>query len=403
LQVKDIFKFLSFNVLIQVLGVIFNLLVIKILTLDELGKYNLAKGLSQFFLFAHLGLRYSLDRRLPKSSKLVGRRQLNSVLILNSLVSILLFVYIVFKYGLDWQYLSFSIGGALFSFFALIKIYYRGIGDIKTFMKANYISGLLPLVLSLVAVLLFGLKGLTVAYLLSCIILFMSYYNVDTKFNTARLNIDYLKKMFLLGFPLLLSNVFVFLADTYDRFIIESYTDLKTLGEFSIITFVYTFTLIIPSTLLEAVFPEYIKNKNNNNGLKKIIKKHLMLGALLISLIFVGAFIFIPIGFNWIFPQYNYLLDKMQIILFAFLPHIFIPICWSLLFANNKGKEIMISSAIAVIFYISLLNLVLSNGSSLKYIILAKLSYSYIYLIFLCLMVFLHKVYPFKNPSIYNE
>jgi O-antigen/teichoic acid export membrane protein len=402
LKIKDVFKFLSFNVLIQILGVVFNLFVIKVLTLDELGKYNLAKGLSQFFLFAHLGLRYSLDRRLPSSTKLVGLRQLKFVLILNSLVSIILFVYIVFKYGFDWQYLSFSIGGALFSFFSLIKIYHRGSGDIKTFMKANYISGLLPLVLSFIAVYLFGLSGLSIAYVLSCIILFVSYYNGDTKLNSINLNLFYLKKMFLLGLPHLLSNIFVFIADTYDRFIIESYADLRTLGEFSIITFVYTFSLIISSTLLEALISEYIKNKNNNYDLKKVIKKHFMLGALLICLIFIGAFIFMPIGFNWIFPQYEYLIDKMQIMLFAFLPYIFIPICWSLLFANNKGNQIMISSAIAALFYISILTLVLKNHSSLNNIILAKVSYSYIYLISLCLMIFLYKLNPFNNRSISN-
>jgi O-antigen/teichoic acid export membrane protein len=395
LDLRKIFQFFSSNLLIQVLNLVFSVLVIKLLSLPDIGKYNLAKGLSNGFQYASLSFRQAMDRRLPRSSEKVGASQLAVVILINTVISVLFLIAILVYYRFDLVFAIYCSGGLLFSVFSLYKIFYRGTGQLATFIQANIVVGVLSVVLPLTGVLLYGLTGLAIGYFLSCAAAVMYGRKYFGEFKKIVFHKPYIRKLFLAGLPLYLSSLFVFFGDYLDRFLIDSYINRSTVGEFSIVMLLYSVMILIPSSILEMTYPEYIRNKQYSKRLKQIIGRHLKINVISVGVAVGGVLAALPYVFRFFFPSYLYLLPYCYIICAAVVPYTIIPVLWSLLFSFDKGYSILRSSGFALFVYLLILGVMLENGTSFRTIIWLKVMFPYIYLCGLLYYVIrfkLHKI-----------
>ena len=364
------------------------------MSLANLGRYNIAKSIAGTFDFANLGFRFGLDRKLPASNNdELNQLRLSICILINTICSFLILLFFAVRYSFDWFYLFFGIGGAFISSFTLIRIYLRGINKVDLFIKVSLYGGIFPLFLQIIGLYFFGLKGLGIAFFIAAVGVFIYYQRLVSFSSIAEIkrNKKYIPIFFKVGSIVYLTNFFAFIANNFDRFIIESMVGLEQVGEYGIIILVFSLSLIIPGSVLEMVFPEYIKDKKNPELIKGHIIKHLKISIGLIALFIIAAYIMIPIAIPILFEKYAYLVNEMQLILLALIPYIFINPIYAILFAFDKHQSILWANVLSSVIYLISLVLVLQFDFSLNNLVYLKLGYTLINLILMGCFLFYNR------------
>jgi len=350
--------------------------------------YNLAKSLGGSFQYANLGLRYSLDRKLPLGKDYYNRKQLQVCFLVQAIISVIICGIYLLMYGFNMVYMIYYVGGAVFAAFSLIRIYYRGIGKTDLFIKSSLWSGILTVIFPIIGLYFWSIYGLVIGYLLATVLVFVIYLDKSIFHNFYyKPSSRYLFSFFKIGFPFLLTNVMLFLADNLDKFIINYYLNIEAVGEYAIITLVYTLSLMIPATVLEIMISEFVKNRQER-GLKGIYKKHTLILIGLITSFVLTSYILMPFLVHIFFPKYDYLVGEMRLILFALVPYIIISPIYGVLFALDKRKQILSANVLAIIGYFTLLFYCLSTHHGLLYVVYCKIAYAALYSLFLCYEIY---------------
>lgn len=381
---KTIVKFLSSSVVIQILNFILSFVAIKFLSTNNLGKFNIAKSISGSLLYANLGLRYALDRRLPKSkNEKLNRYSLKVTLIINAFISSLILLAFLTIYNFDKVYLIFGIGGFFVSSFTILRIYFRARSEFKLFINSSFVGGTIPILAQIIGVLIWKLNGIIYGYLFANILVFIIYQRkVKLDWFTVINKFLYIKKLFKAGVLMYLTNLFVFFASNYDKILIERYRGLDTVGEYSIVTLIYTMSLLIPGAILEILLPEYVKAKNN---FKSILISHLKYLTPLVIFFLVLSFWLLPYIVKFIFVEYIYLIDSMRLSIFGIIPYLVISPIYGVFFANNKHRFILISNVSATTLFFAILWFGLENNFSFYQLVWLKISYAIVYSIIMLL------------------
>lgn len=359
----------------------------KVLTLPELGLYNLAKSLSASFQYTHIGLRYSLDRTLPEGKIELNLKSTYFTLIVNSIVSLILFTIYWFYYDYNIYFICYILGGWLFATFSLVRIYYRGIGLVEYFVRITFISNLLVIAIPIFGVYLGGIKGLFISYLLITAALLFKFFPKNLFIYKITWDKTHFIKLYKTGFPVFVSYMALFISDNLDKFVINHFLGIKAVGEFGIITLTYSLILMFPSLIVELVFPQYIKFKNSKLKIKELLYKHIIIGFILITISITVTYLILPILIDAFFPQYYYLSSQIKIIIFALVPYILISPIYCLLFANDKSVSISVVNVFCLFFYVTFVYYFLANNFSLTYVIYAKIVYVFVYLIGLLILM----------------
>lgn len=378
---KKLIQYSSSNLIIQGLNLLFSVLVVRLLSLTDLGKYNLAKGLAFGFQYASLSFRYGLDRRFPRTNQELAASQLTTVICINIIVGVLFFSGILSYYGFDIVFVLYCLGGLLFSIFSLYKIFFRGTDQFRLFVQSNIVAGSSVIIAPLIGLFIYGLIGLAAGYLVACFITTWIYgRKYFHLFKAVRIKRKFLKKIFFLGLPLYISSFFIFCGDYLDRFMIDYFIGRDAVGEFSIIMLLYSVMILVPSSILEMAFPEYVRMKHDKTELKRVIQRHFKINIITVFIIIICTVIALPYVFKWLFPKYLYLVEHCYVICMALLPQAIIPVLWALLFSFDKGYSLLWSSGLALVVYLLTLLLMLNSGVSFGIIVWSKVMFSYIYL-----------------------
>lgn len=394
MNLKKILKFLSTSAIIQVLNLILSFLAIKFLSLSDLGRYNIAKSIAGTFDFANLGYRFGLDRKLPETkNEELNKLRLSICFIINTIVSFLILFFIAYKYDFNWFYILYGCGGAFIASFTLIRVYLRGVNKIDLFIKASLFGGVIPIVFQILGLFFFGLPGLGISFLIASIIVY-TYYRSGLKLFSIKEMFSHKKYIFLffkVGNIIYLTNFFIFIANNFDRFFIEHKIGLEAVGEYGIIVLVFSLSLIIPGAVLEMLFPEYIRDKKNNQLIKNHIKNHIKISGILIFIFISVLYFLLPYVMPFAFEKYAYLVEPMQIILFALVPYIFINPIYSILFAFDKHRQILLANILSTIIYFTLLYLLLLEPYTILNLAYLKVTYAVLNLIFMLFFLILNR------------
>ncbi|MBL6449863.1 hypothetical protein JMN32_26360 [Fulvivirga sp. 29W222] len=403
MNLRIIFKFLSTSAVIQAFNLLLSFAVIKWLSLTELGRYNIGKSIAGTFQYANLGYRYGLDRRLPESTNdELNSLRLSICIYINTGVSCLILLFITLRYGFNWFYIIYGSGGAFISGFTLIRVYFRGTDKLNYFISSSFYGGIIPIAFPILGLILFGLTGLAVSFFIVSLMVFI-FYLQKIKLKPIKevwLQKQYSLIFFKVGSIIYLTNFFQFLANNFDRFFIEAFSGLATVGEYGIIILVFSLSIIVPGSVVEMFFPQYIKDKRNKKAIMANVKKHIKMNLLLILPFICLAYVLLPYVVPLIFEKYSYLVEPMQITLIALIPYIFLGPIYCLLFAFDRHKQILLSNVIASILYFTLLYIALSNNSQIITLVYLKISYTFSYLLVMGIFLFLTLL---KNKAIFNN
>lgn len=396
MNLRKILQYSTSNLLIQLLNLVFSVLVVGLLSLPDLGKYNLAKGLSLAFQYTSLSFRYGLDRRLPRISNKLGASQLASVILINGMIAVVLLLSLLFYYRFDPVFTLYCAGGLIFSVFSLYKIFFRSTGQLKIFVQSNLVAGLTTILLPLAGLWFYGLLGLALGYFIACLAVTIIYGRKYLHlFRKVTIHKPYLKKIFFVGLPIYVSNLFVFFGDYLDRFMIDYFINRETVGEFSVVILLYSVMILVPSSILEMTYPDYIRKKDSGAELRQLVSRHVKLNLVMVGVVVAGVLVALPYAFEWLFPRYLYLLPYCYMICLAVVPSILIPVFWALLFTFDKGYGILRASGVSLLLYLAGLLILLNSNFSFYMLVWAKVLFSYIYLGGLLYYVFrfkLHKI-----------
>lgn len=394
MNLKKIIKFLTSSAVIQILNFGLSFVAIKFLDLTNLGKYTIAKSISGTFQFANLGFRYGLDRKLPETeNESLNQLRLSICSYINFLISGVIMAIIIVRYGYDYFYLIYALGGLFIAAFTLIKIFFRGTNNVNIFIKSTFYGGIIPILASIIGLVLFGLKGLAIMFLVGAFSIYY-YYSKKVKILSLKIvlkNRKYAYLFFKTGIIIYLTNFFVFMVNNFDRFFIEEYSGIENVGEYGIIILVFTVSLTIPSSILEMVFPSYIKDKKDKKSIYKHAVKHLKVNFFLVFLFILISFFLIPYIIPIFFNKYSYLIEAMKIILFALIPYVFIGPLYAILFAFDKHKQILAINIIVTIIYFLSLYLVLKNGFNIINLAYLKIAYTSLNLILMFIFFMINK------------
>ncbi len=394
MNLKKIIKFLSTSVVIQGVNLILTFLAIKFLSLNNLGKYNIAKSIGGTFQYANLGYRYALDRKLPESEDdNLNKIRFSICFYSNCIVSIVILLFFAIKYHFDWFYILYGIGGSFISNFTLIRIFLRGTGKVDEFIKSSFYGGVIPIILPILGLIVYNLWGVGIAFFIAAVIVFAIYFKKDYLISIRHITkyFRYSYLMFKMGLIIYLTNLFVFAANNFDRFILEYHSGLDAVGEYGIVILVFSLSLIIPSSILEMVFPTYIKNKSNIDQIKKDFMKHIGISILMIGGFIFSAYLLIPTVIPMLIKKYISLIEPMQIILMAIIPYIFINPIYGVLFAFDLHKKILLANIIATFIYLGTMFILLKDNYDISKLVYLKIGYAYAYLILLFIFLIFNK------------
>jgi O-antigen/teichoic acid export membrane protein len=368
---KNLLQYLGISYFSTILNLILNVLLIKYLTPTLLGKVTIGKSIFQSFEYSHCGIRFGLDRLIPHCESEEEKNPLFSVAFLFSFISSLIFVCFWVFYDISNYlfYSTFYISGILFSLSMIYRVYYRTYENKSRFVTLSFWVILIPLVMKILGLIIFGLYGFLIFHLLGYILSYFvcyKFYGVVLVLRKREI-IPVFKRLFSTGYLLFLSAIINFLSSTGDRFFIAKYWGLEMTGGFSVIMFFFS-----ALTLLFTNYTELIMNKITlTPSYIYIIKQILFIGSIAIVL-FLVIYPVIPYFVINFIPEYQSHIRSMRMILLSTIPYATLPILNHYMHAIDKRNVLLSINAVCSFIYFIGLFFVLLHYREMEILILLK-------------------------------
>ncbi len=389
----------------QVLSIILNILLIRNLSLEQLGQVTLAKIYFQFMDYSHLGSRFAMDRYVPTMNNESAIKITNTVFLLSFCISIIIILIVYFFISSNIIVLIFMISGLFFSQVTIHKSFYRAKGAISSMIKIVLATLLMPLFAQVIAIKYFDFNIFIFIFFISYACAFAILYFKFRLIQILPLSeyVDRLTFLFRSSSLLFIISLVIFLSFSIDKIVLEKYRGVELLGEYSIVLFVFATLRIIPGTLSELVFPKIIKDVSSNS--KVFFPKELafVFFPTLIAIILANTFMDYFIAK---FTDYSYLLNLMHIISWGVLPFAITSIYYHIFNALDLRFIILkINIIILIIYLIYLVTILIFCNNILFFFSIGKLLYGILLIILYFLYLYgyqKHKVLDVKKTEITN-
>lgn len=387
-RIRYILIYIIQNYFIQFLNVVYTIISVKYLSLRDYGRFNLAKSISNIFEYTHLGTRFTIDRKIPECDEF-HKNIIFSISFYSNLISSILVLIVIFFLGYDIYYLVFCFTSIIFANINLCRIFFRANNKTKYFIKLTFLLNLTSISSQILGLIFFGLWGALILSLINNVLYFGYLLSQKLKL----LGIRSIKKWYFFytidkGIILFLNALLSYLASSADRVIVNYFGGEEKVGIYSLIFLFYSFMMMVPNSIGEMMYPEFIKRKNNYKSLNNYIYKTTILFSATIILLYIIVIILISPTINIFFKQYVDIIHPMKLSCIAIFPNIFIPILYYYLFSQDKTKLILYSNFISIIIYWVFLLLALNNNYNNNFLALSK----FIYSIFYCFLLFIFYV-----------
>jgi O-antigen/teichoic acid export membrane protein len=382
---------------IQAFNITLNILLIKFLTLEQLGTVTMAKVYFQFMDYSHLGMRMAIDRLSPIQTLQDNKITVKIAFFITFFVSIIYILFIYLFISQDIIILLFMIAGMFFALGNIFKAYYRAKESFTNMVIMTIIIAFIPLIGQLFFLFFYGYKGFiygTFFLYILIFIIYMKYFNIFKNIKFYKIN-NKTKSMFNVGGLLFVNSIIVFIAFSIDKILLEYFKGRDVLGEYAIILFAFSMFLIIPNALAELLFPKIIKDieKGIDTKIFKYIL-YLLLPTILFLLIANVTMDYIIENFMIKYISY---LKNLHLISWSVLIFTITPVYYHLLNAHNERVKIIKANLYALLILFSYLFYAVNMEKNIiLYFIVAK----YIYGISL-LICYLYYFYRLKQESLY--
>jgi O-antigen/teichoic acid export membrane protein len=357
-MLKKSIVYLAIVYLMQVLSIILNILLIRNLSLENLGQITLAKVYFQFMEYTHLGSRFAMDRFVPTHTEKAGKKITIFTMNISVIISIVTIGIVYLFINDDLIILVFMISGFAYTMASTYKAYFRAKEDTGKMLAVILTSIFFPLIIQVIVIYFFDFNTFVAtffaSYMLGFVLLVYKFRLIQLMSATEL--IIKIKSLYKDISLLFLTSLVIFLSFSIDKILLENYKGKEALGEYSIIMFVFATLLVIPSTLNELIFPRIIKKITETS---KLIHLKENLFMLLPTLLAIGLSNLVMDFFIIKFTAYSYLLSYLHLASWAVLPFAFTPIFYHTLNALDQRQTILKINALVMIIYIGYLYIIL--------------------------------------------
>ena len=371
---------------IQILNVVLNIVLIRSLSLENLGQITLAKVYFQFMDFMHLGSRFTLDRFVPTANEENGKKLTVFAMTISFFTSFIFLFIVYFFMTSNTIVLIFMISGFIFAQGTIYKAYFRAKEKTKEMIQVVLITMFFPLVAQVVAISFFNFNIYLISFISSYVagFLILVYHFKLIKIMPLSVLLNHIKTLYKATGLLFMTSLVVFFSSAIDKILLEHYRGSAILGEYSIILFVFATLMVIPGTLAELVFPKIIKKVI---ATKRIIYFKEMAFIFFPTLLAVIVANLVMNFFISKFTDYSYLLPYLHLISWGVLPYAFVSIMYNTLNALDKRKTILlINSFVLMIYVVCVCVVIYLNTNILLYLVWTRIFYG-ILLVSVYLMV----------------
>jgi len=395
--------FILINIIVAFLGFVRSFVFMKFLDFEELGLLTLLQTGAMFIGFFQIGLINGGYRLVALQNNSVTEKTNNvifsyfgvlfsfliSIYLINSFFNILsdhLFLFILLVFG-------FSL--LVFNWLTNTLIAERKYALLN---KVNFVSAMMS-ILCLPMAYYWGAYGGAFCLLIQPVVFCLCILLFSKKFRPTRylLNIVELKEILHYGFIPYVSGIFFLLYIQIERWSITLYLGTTALGNMYLFILVTSLWVLVPLSIMNLFFPKCVTLFENKNYLElnKLVRNHfyIVLGYCLITVVILILFLKPLIGY--VFPDHLPFVNLVYIgipgLVFRTLSD---PIA---VFLNSvvKLKPILWSDIISIVFYLSLILLMVGNEwfSLTNVIIVFNLYFIFKFIYLLIYYLKLKKVY----------
>jgi O-antigen/teichoic acid export membrane protein len=391
---KKSMVYLAIVYLIQILNIVLNILLIRLLPLEQLGQITIAKVFFQFMDYTHLGSRFAMDRYVPTHTEEDGKKLTIFTMNISLFVSAFFIVLVYFFINNSFIVLIFMISGFLFAIGTIYKAYFRAREETNQMFFVILLSIFLPLIVQIITISFFDFNTFIFLFFISYI---TGFFLLVYKFRLIHLMtfsafLDKAKSIYKAVSLLFLTSLILFLSFSIDKILLEHYKGSIVLGEYSIILFVFATLLIIPGTLAELVFPKIIKKVTATSKVIHLKEMAFIFFPTLLSIIMANLLMdYMIIRFT----KYEYLLHYLHLVSWAVLPYAITSIMYHTLNALDQRKTLLYINFLVLLAYIGYLYFALLSlsGDILQEFIWGKIVYGILLVSFYVLYL---KIYTTK-------
>lgn len=334
-----------------------NLVFMQRLPASILGDIAIAKIWLQGFDYTHLGTRFALDRYIPITyqSKLRLAYLYTSLFIVFSGSLLLLTVAIITNFS-NKIVIVFCLTGFTLAVFNVFKAYFRATSDMTQVNWLMFFLYLAPLTISVVTV----LYSFSLFLWVYPIVFLTSLVFFLFKFTKGVINLKVGKNILSLvacrvysaSKMLFINSLVLYLFFIIDRLAVDWSLGRDSLGNYSVIMFVFASLFTVPSILAELIFPKVVRQVVND---KKVIFIKEMLIVFLLTL-FSVVFANVVMYFIVVkYTEYGALLPLMQLASIGVIPYAFTSILHHVFNALDKRLTILKINIISLFLYALLL------------------------------------------------
>lgn len=257
---------------------------------------------------------------------------------------------------LYFGYFLVSIASLLLTLNKIYLTYYRSKDKLQNYALNRLVYSSVRLIAVLFIVYYFySIKGYILAESISALIATIGIISIYKPKYIK--NIDWFKRL-KHGLPLALHGVSIFGVAVADRFILEKYTDLSTVGNYSFL-YIFASGLIFLYSIISIIQEKIIYRSNDKNSLYKNIKRTLLLMILIGLIGSISSYILYNLIFYFdILKNYIYLPLELIILLIA---HMILPVYLVLnyyLIQQDKANYLLFCSLLSLMVNI-ILNFIL--------------------------------------------
>ena len=331
----DTIKFFAGTFSSMVMSTCQNFFLARVFGPASFGVWNLLMVFLGYTQNAHVGLIFGMTKQVPilrgegnhKQIENIQNNVFTAICIIELILFFIISIVVFFKIGsFSKEIYSGLIIVSIIMVITQFYVYFFSIlrNDLK-FGLLSFASFLLPL-LSFGSIFVcnafFG-PGINVflsAVLFSNLIVVAIVVLSGKLYFSLAISKKVIKKLFIIGFPLLISAFGFTFFLTVDRWVIGKMLDAKSLGYYSLgsmfVGLLYTIPSVFSSTLFPRMLYYYGKNKKADSAIHLIYKPMIILAIIMMIIIGVVALI-IPYLINYILPSYRPGMLVIVILLFG--------------------------------------------------------------------------------------
>ncbi len=347
--IKNTILFAGANILSFFINALGGFLIAKVLGPEDYGGYSAYKLFISYTISLQLGVLQGLQREIPflraKGEKEKLLSLLNSafsLIFITSLLAIIILFFFSFKSSPFFKG-AFLITLPLIPFFFFKEFYMfsmRGLEKFKELSLLNIFSAFSSVSMALIFALFFKGKGAIFGFALSNLFYFLiAFYMTGIIFFKIRINLDEIKSLFNVGFPIFAIGVLNIFLFSIDRIFILGLEGREGFGIYVIALNFLELIFQIPIAFSLVLLPYLTRKKATSGSLSTFLIKNdfliqiYLLGISLIIFFFYPAVNFVIIKF---LPKYIKSIPVfkllLSLILFPTLNYFF----YSFLIAENK-------------------------------------------------------------------